>query len=61
MVQVPTASPVTVLPLTVQMPGVVVLNVTGLPDAPPVALTVVVPPTLKDAGLKLIAPMLWLA
>ena len=44
-VQVPAATPVTVLPLTVQTPVVVEANVTGLPDAPPVADTVPIPPT----------------
>ena len=44
-VQVPAVTPVTVLPLTVQTPVVVEVNVTGLPDAPPVADTVPVPPT----------------
>ena len=44
-VQVPTANPVTVLPLMVHTPVVVELNVTGLPDAPPLADTVPMPPT----------------
>ena len=46
MVHVPTAKPITVLPLTEQTPVVVEENVTGLFDAPPVADTVPVPPTL---------------
>ena len=46
MVHVPTAKPVTMLPLIVQTPAVVEVNVTGLFDAPPVADTVPVPPTL---------------
>ena len=46
----------TVLPLTVQTPGVAEVNTTGLPDAPPVAVTVPVPPTLTvGVAPKLIA------
>jgi len=37
-------------PVMVQMSGVVLLNVTALPDAPPVALTVPVPPTITDGA-----------
>ena len=57
--QVPTPIPVTVpLLLTVQMlVEVLLLKVTGLPDAPPVALAVVVPPTATVAGVKLMLPM----
>ena len=47
MVQVPAARPLTVVPLVIeQMPGVVALKTTGLPESPlmVVALTVVVPP-----------------
>ena len=67
-VQVPAATPVTVLPLTVQTPVVVEVNVTGLPDRPPVAETVPLPPTLNVGAVpKLIVwlprPMLklWVA
>ena len=45
--QVPAVTPVTVLPETVHTPVVVELKVTGLPEAPPVALTVPVPPTVR--------------
>ena len=43
--------PVTVLPLTVQTLVVVEVNVTGLPDAPPVAETVPMPPTLNVGAM----------
>ena len=57
----PAARPLTVLPDTEQMLGVALaLKMTGLPDAPALALTVVLPPTASVAGAKLIAPMLWL-
>jgi hypothetical protein len=46
MVHVPAAIPVTVEPLTVQIAGVLLLNVTAKPDEA-VALTVPVLPTLK--------------
>jgi hypothetical protein len=49
-VQVPAASPVTVLPEIEQVEGVVLAKTIGLPDAPPVALTVPVPPTVTFAG-----------
>jgi hypothetical protein len=48
MVQVPTVTPVTVeplVPLTVHTLGVLLLKMTGLPESPPVAVTVPVPPT----------------
>ena len=48
MVQVPKATPVTVVPLVplaLQMPGVVLVITTGLPDPPPVVVTRVLPPT----------------
>ncbi len=56
MVQVPELTPLTVLPLTVQTLGVKELKLTGRPEVA-VALTVVVPPTPRVAGLKLIGPM----
>jgi hypothetical protein len=62
MVQVPAVTPVTVLPfvpLVVQTPGVLEVKVTAKPDVA-VALAVVVPPTISVAGLKLIAPIVWL-
>jgi len=40
----------TVLPATVQTLGVELANVTGLPEAPPVAATAYVPPTVGNAG-----------
>ena len=46
MMQLPAISTVTVLLATVQTVGVVVVKVTALPEAAPVALTVPVPPTL---------------
>ena len=49
----------TVDPLTVQTNGVVLLNVTALPDKPPVALTVPVPPTSRLGGVP--KTMAWLA
>ena len=52
--QVPTAPPVTVAPLTpltVQMPIVVLVKTTALPEAPPVAVTVPVPPTRTDGAV----------
>jgi len=55
MVQVPVATPVTVLPfvpLAVQIVGVVDVKVTGKPDPPPVALAVVVPFTVNVVGVK---------
>ena len=58
-VQVPTATPVIVVPLTVQILWVVLLNVTASEEVA-VALAVVVPPTAKEIGEKLIAPMVWL-
>ena len=60
MVQVPVVMPVTVLPLTVHTPVVVLLKLTARPDVA-VALAVVVPPTARLLGLKPMAPMLWLA
>jgi hypothetical protein len=36
------------------------VNVTGLTDAPPVALAVVVPFTSRVAGEKMIVPIAWL-
>ena len=59
MVQVPVATPVTVLPfvpLTLQIVGVVDVKVTGKPDVA-VALAVVVPPTVNVLGVKVIAPI----
>ena len=56
MVQVPAVRAVTVAPLMVQTLGVVEVKVTGSAEVA-VALTVVVPPTLTAAGVKLIVPM----
>ena len=60
MVQVPAATPVTVVPRTVQKLGVVEVKATDRPEVA-VAATVVVPPTLSVAGVKLIAPIVWFA
>ena len=54
----PTFSPVTVLPLNVHTSVVVLVKATSRPEVA-VALTVVVPPISRSAGLKLIAFMLW--
>jgi len=51
--QLPTATPVTVLPFdpfVEQTKGFVELKITGLPDAPPVAETVPVPPTMTEGA-----------
>ena len=60
---VPTPTPVTMPPLlTVQMVAeVLLLKVTALPEAPPEALAVVVPPTATVPGVKLMAPIVWFA
>ena len=50
-VHVPVATPVTVFPLTVQIEGMVELNVTANPEVA-VAETVVVPPIDSVVGLK---------
>ena len=60
MVQVPALMPLTVLPLTEQTAGVAELKLAARPEVA-VALTVVMPPTAKEAGVKLMAPMVWLA
>lgn len=59
MMQLPAAKAVTVLPATVQMLGVMPVKVTELPDAPPVALTVPVPPTVTEGAEPKL--MTWLA
>ena len=48
--QVPACTNVTVDPDTVQTPVVPELNVTGLPEPPPVADTVYVPPNVGSVG-----------
>jgi hypothetical protein len=58
-VQVPTATPVTMLPLTVQIDSVALLKLTASPELA-VALAVVVTPAAKVVGEKLIVPMVWL-
>ena len=61
MMHVPIVTPVTMLPLVppvVQTKGVVELNVTGLPDAPPVADTVPVLPTITVGAAP--KAMVWL-
>jgi hypothetical protein len=58
MVQVPAVTPVTVVPLTVQILVVRELKLTGSPEVA-VALAVVVPPTATELGLKLMVPMVW--
>jgi hypothetical protein len=57
MVQVPAATSVTVLPLTVQIDVVVELNVTARPEVA-VALTVPVPPTFTAGAVPKV--MVWL-
>jgi hypothetical protein len=59
MVQVPAATPVTVLPLTVQVDSVLLVKPTVRPEVA-VALAVVVPLAAKEVGRKLMAPMVWL-
>lgn len=52
--QLPAANADTVLPLVpdaVQIVGVVLVKVTALPDAPPVAVTVAVPPTTNTGAI----------
>ena len=51
MMQFPAVTPVTVPPLTVQTPVVWEVKVTGLPEAPPAALTVPVPPTTTEGAV----------
>ncbi len=46
--QVPTAISANRLPLVVQTSVVLEAKVTGLPDSPPVAFRVIVPPTEPD-------------
>ena len=48
--QLPTEMRETVLPLTVQIDVVRELNVTALPDPPPVAATAYVPPAIAGIG-----------
>ena len=57
-VQVPAVTPVTVVPLRVQTPVVVLLKVTELLADPPVAETVPVPPTTTLGAEPKV--MLWL-
>ena len=57
-VQFPVANAVTVVPLSVQIVGVVELKTTPRPDVA-VPLTVVVPVMLTLAGKKLIVPIDW--
>ena len=61
MVQVPTLTPVTVLPLTpdaVQTDGVVEVNVTARPELA-VALAVVVTPIANVVGENVTGPIVW--
>ena len=50
MVHVPAPRPVTVVPATEHVAGVVLAKVTGLPEGPPLALTVPVVPTATPDG-----------
>src|SRR6266851_3767857 len=50
MVQVPTRTKLTVLPATLQTAGLEEEKATGLPEAPPVAVTVYVPPYTALSG-----------
>ena len=54
----PALTMVAVVPDTVQMVGVVEANTTALPDAPPVALRVKVPPVLKLIGVAGAKPVI---
>ena len=56
MVQIPAATPVTLLPLTVHTEVVWLVKVTARPELA-VAVTVVVPWIARVAGLKVIAPI----
>jgi hypothetical protein len=59
MVQVPAIVPVTVATETLQMVGVaLLLYAMARPDVA-LALAVVVPPTARVLGVKLMAPMVW--
>ena len=58
MMQFPAVTPVTVPPLTVQTPVVWEVKVTGLPEAPPAALTVPVPPTTTGGAVPKV--IVWL-
>lgn len=57
MIQVPAATPETVVPLTVQTEGVVELNVTANPEVA-VAEIVEVPLTDSVVGVKVVMPIL---
>ena len=61
MTQAPVVTPVTTEPLvpeTVHTAAVVLVKTTALPDAPPVAVTVPVPPTTTVGGAPKV--MVWL-
>ena len=58
MVHVPVVIPVTIFPDTVQTSRFMLVKVTGRVEVA-IALTVVVPPTAKVVGLKLMTPMVW--
>ena len=58
MVQVPYALAITVDPLTLQIFGVVEVNDTVSPEDA-VALTLLLPPTNREFGAKLMELMLW--
>jgi hypothetical protein len=58
MIQSPAATPLTVVPLIVHTAGVSELNSNARPELAE-AVTVVVLPTVKEPGEKLIDPMLW--
>ena len=57
--QTPAVTAFTALPLTVQTAAVFELKLTANLEVA-AALTVVVPPTVKVAGVKVIGPMVWL-
>ena len=61
--QLPAETIVTVAPATVQTAGVVLANTTGLPEAPPVAETMNVPPAVNTgaAGVAVKAVMAWVS
>lgn len=59
MLQVPIATPVIVLPLTVQIAGLELLKLTARPEVD-VALAVAVPFTAREIRVKVMTPMVWL-
>ena len=54
----PSVRPVTVTPLTLQTDGEALVKTTARPEVA-VAETMVLPPILSTAGVKLIEPIVW--